>query len=278
MLGVLRALVRLPADLVGDRRRADDLAAARRALLESGELEEDEGALLRNVSLETHRRDTMYEPGRGRHYLGVGLSGLRCVDRAFGAGREPSTVLDFACGYGRVLRFLRVRYPRAELWASEVDPVALDFCTRTFGASGLLSSVRLDRLTRPERFELIWCGSLLTHLDEERAGDLLAFFATHLASGGVCVASAHGTLTIDGLRTGRDRYGLPDQAVERTLSHFDATGYGYADYAGMSGYGISIASREKLRTMAGRAGLVETSFQPRGWDDHHDVYGFSLGE
>ncbi|NIQ58735.1 MAG: class I SAM-dependent methyltransferase, partial [Gemmatimonadetes bacterium] len=60
------------------------------------------------MSTATHPGDTMYEVGRGLHYLSVGLSALRCVEAVRGRAREPRHVLDFGCGYGRVLRFLRV--------------------------------------------------------------------------------------------------------------------------------------------------------------------------
>ncbi|NIQ58734.1 MAG: hypothetical protein GWN85_36310, partial [Gemmatimonadetes bacterium] len=99
--------------------------------------------------------------------------------------------------------------------------------------------------------------------DEERAGHLLGFFADHLTADGICAVSAHGDVTLTALRSGNDRYGLPEAGVRRVLERFDATGYGYADYGGMTGYGISIASEEKLAGLAARAGLEVTHALPR---------------
>lgn len=65
----------------------------------------------------------------GRHHLEVGLSALRAVDRVVDPGRPPGSVLDFACGYGRVLRWLCGRFKGAVVTASEIDAVAVDYCT-----------------------------------------------------------------------------------------------------------------------------------------------------
>lgn len=228
--------------------------------------------LLRKVSLAVHRRDAMYERGRGRHYLGVGISALRCIEEVAANRPAPKDILDFACGYGRVLRLLTVRFPQARIVASDVDRAALHFCERALGAAALESGTDLAGLDLGRRFDLIWCGSLITHLSEPLATDLLDFFARHLNPGGLCLASAHGTVTIEALRSGTSRYGLTEGAAQTVLGSFDRTGFGYADYRGMTGYGISIASRAKIGAMVRAAGLDLEGVLERGWDDHHDVY------
>lgn len=219
----------------------------------------------------------MYSHG-GKHYLSVGLSAIECIDRVAGDERAPGSVLDFACGYGRVLRFLRVRFPEARLAASDVDTRALAFCRRAFGVHVFESGARFDDVRLPDRFDLIWCGSLLTHLDAEASSRLLAFFAAHLVPEGACILSAHGEVTHRALRDEDGAYGLSDEARRTILEGFGAQGYGYVDYPGHTGYGVSLVARDVLLGMAGRVGLVETSFQPRGWDDHQDVYAFAPTE
>jgi SAM-dependent methyltransferase len=249
------------------------MQAARSAWLADPDVPPAEKDLLRKVSLAVHGRDAMYERGRGRHYLGVGLSALRCIEQ-FAADRPaPKDILDFASGYGRVLRLLTVRFPQARVVASDVDRAALHFCERTLGATALESGTDLAGLDLGRRFDLIWCGSLITHLSEPLAVDLLDFFARHLQPDGLCLASAHGDVTIEALRSGRNRYGLTEGAAQTVLDSFDRTGFGYADYQGMTGYGISIASRSKVEAMLATARLDLVRLLERGWDDHHDVYG-----
>jgi SAM-dependent methyltransferase len=242
-------------------------------LLSADETSDAESALLASVSLRVHRRETMYGYG-GRHYLSVGLSAIECIDRVVGQDSSPTSVLDFACGYGRVLRFLRVRFPRARLVASDVDARAVRFCRRVLGAEVFLSDAEFDDIGLEDRFALIWCGSLITHLDREAALRLLAFLAAHLADDGTCLVSAHAEVTDRKLREEQGAYGLCDEARRAILEGFDVGGFGYVDYPGHSGYGVSLVARDTLLDMAGGVGLAEASFQPGGWDDHQDAYAF----
>ncbi len=56
-------------------------------------------------------------------------------------------------------------------------------------------------LSLPHRFDLIWCGSLITHIDEWAAVDLLDFFCRHLADRGVCVFTTLGQKFAGGMMT-----------------------------------------------------------------------------
>src|SRR5262249_275737 len=152
------------------------------------------------------------------------------------------SVLDFASGYGRVLRHLVVRFPGAEFSASELEPDAPAFCQTNFGASGVLSSKNLNELSFGRTFDLIWCGSFFTHLDADAAVDFLNFFHRHTKPGGLTVFSTHGRFVLNELveqwkkvvESGSDEhpYGLYREDVDTIVSLFDKTGYGYANYWG----------------------------------------------
>jgi hypothetical protein len=116
--------------VAADLCRMADLHSARSQLLSSS-LPGREEAMLRQVSLKVSRRDGMYEPNRAADYLSVGLSAIRCIQRALeepGRTKDVQPILDFLSGYGRVLRFLRVRFPNADITAGEIDPAVLRFC------------------------------------------------------------------------------------------------------------------------------------------------------
>src|SRR6187399_897420 len=85
----------------------------------------------------------MYE-GNLTHYLSVGQSAARCIKTAMTAGngnfKSVRHVLDFGCGYGRVLRVLKGMFPTAEFTACDILKDAVDFCSRTFGAHAVVSS------------------------------------------------------------------------------------------------------------------------------------------
>lgn len=248
--------------------------AACESLLASELMSPADKELLQSVSLRVHRKDEMYYPGYEEVYLKIGLSAMRCIEEALAqSGRtDPvENVLDFPCGYGRVLRMLRARFPQATLVAGDIKEPMLTFVQRTFDAVPFLSNPRISELSMPHRFDLIWCGSLVTHLDEAGAADLLRFFYTHLAPGGLCVFSAHGPLSVEGIHI----YGLTPAAEAQVLAGYNERGYGYADYEQYDNYGISIVTRERMNAIAQSVGdWREVYYVPYGWDNHHDVYAY----
>lgn len=81
------------------------------------------------------------------------------------AGRTPERILDFPSGHGRVMRWFRHQWPKADLYAVEVDADALDFREREFDAKKIISCPEIESLELPSDVELIWSGSLLTRFN-----------------------------------------------------------------------------------------------------------------
>jgi SAM-dependent methyltransferase/predicted O-methyltransferase YrrM len=223
---------------------------------------------LAGVDTRVSPHDTMYV-GNGAHYFSVGASALRCIESLAPSG--PRRVLDMPCGHGRVLRFLKQRYPDAALVACDLDEDGVQFCAERFGAEPVRSSADLTSLALPGPFDLIWCGSLATHLDALAVGALLALLGASLAPGGVAVVTTHGDLVAERLRSGESTYQLSPEAARAVLASYDARGFGYADYQWSPGYGVSVSSRDWIEAAAARAGLKVAHFAVRGWDDHQDV-------
>ena len=252
-----------------------DARIARLRLLKSRSLSSDEIRLLERASLNLNVHDSMYVRFEARHYLEVGLSAIRCVNAAIEGAGEIERVLDLPCGYGRVLRFLKQRFPNATITACELNREALDFCAASFSVETAFSNPDPSRIPLTGEFDLIWCGSLLTHFDEPRAEAILRFFYDHLSPNGVCVFSAHGDLSADWLENDLEHYGLPQSARNTILRAYRDTGFGYADYPGQS-YGISIISRQKVHAICSRVGnWHERLFMHHGWARHQDVYGYT---
>jgi len=264
---------------LGDRYREADFNAAKRSLLRSDALSGEEKALLDKVNLRLHPNDGMYVASRAQHYLAVGLSAVRCIEKALDEshpGVDVRTILVFPSGFGRVLRFLKVKFPGAEITISEIDGVALDFCRRLFSVKSIMSQRDFSRLATAERFDLIWCGSLMSHIGEKAAADLLRFFYDHLTPGGVCVFTTHGQLSAEWMRKKTQTYGLTERARKQVLSNFHETGYGYADYWNHHGWGVSLVSHERMRKIAlSVARWNEAFYCEHGWDNHQDVYGYA---
>jgi methylase of polypeptide subunit release factors len=130
-------------------------------------LTREEKALVYHVSARVHPNDTMYAVSSDEEYLSAGLSALRCIEYCLNFSNNDNkvrTILDFPCGYGRVLRFLRARFPDADVTVSDIVPEAVAFCTRVFAAIPEMSNRDFTRLSISRRFDLVWCGSLITHI------------------------------------------------------------------------------------------------------------------
>lgn len=278
---LLRRLLYRPLRHIVDRwSREMALDLAKAELAASDELSPQEKAWVAAVESEIAPGDQMFVSGEGRHYLGVGLSALRNIEEALQvAGRDEPIrqVLDFPCGYGRVLRFLKVRFPEAAFMGCELQAEAVRFCRRCFDIETAPSEPDFSRIQLDRRFDLVWCGSLVTHLDEASTSALLACFDRHLAEGGICLFTTHGKATEDLLGSGQRSYSLGQEAQERVLADYHATGFGFGEYDDWPGYGISLTRPEKIRELADSASggtWEELLYRQRGWDGHQDVFAY----
>jgi SAM-dependent methyltransferase len=69
-------------------------------------------------------------------YYNVALqqyNAARQILRGLFASEERIEILDFACGYGRLLRFLSLMTPPSDIHASDIQPDAVAFVTQQFG-------------------------------------------------------------------------------------------------------------------------------------------------
>lgn len=261
---------------------------AKERLLADAALSARERELLCHVDERIHPNDGMYS-GDGVGYFRAGLSAVACIDEVLAAAPPPgvSRILDLPCGYGRELRFLRLRFPGAAVTACDIQPGAVDFCARQFGAAPAYSRPALSEVAFAPGFDLVWCGSLVTHLDAAATAELFHLFARHLNPGGVAVFTTHGDYVHARLRAeGGEFYAMPDDSVHALTDAYAASGHAYQDYPrGLGyfdfhpdkrGYGISLTSPAWINERIERVGgLRPAFFKPRGWADHQDVHAFS---
>jgi SAM-dependent methyltransferase len=249
-------------------------------LLFSGNCSKEDKKLLKKVSLAVYRYDGMYVYSKADHYISVGLSAIHSIESALeeaGKNEPIQTILDFSCGYGRVLRFLKVKFPNANITAAEINIKMLDFCGHRFNVDTMVSNVDFEKISSNKKFELIWCGSLVTHINEASIKKLLKFFNSQLASNGMCVITTHGSYTAERIQSKNFNYGLTLKEQQQLLDQFYKTGFGFIGREKSPEYGISIISHEYFSAItAAVVPWVEVFYEKCGWDNHQDVYGFKI--
>ena len=91
---------------------------------------------------------------------------MQIIRAACGASTDAPDVLDFACGHGRLLRFLALTLPPARIFASDLQDDAVAFVRDAFGVQALPSHVQPARFQPGRHFDFIWVASLFSHLPE----------------------------------------------------------------------------------------------------------------
>lgn len=206
------------------------------------------------------------------HYMYGGRSALRSIGNALLAADAPlpRRIMDFPCGHGRVTRFLRAAFPDATLYGGDINTGGIDFCAERFGALPVQSRADLATVDLPGDLDLVWCGSLITHLPEEASLTVCRRLVDSLAPGGVAGitvcsrgmawAQRNLFLTIDD-----QRYAGIAEAVEKV-------GFGYADYPGADGYGMTYVDLRWIRKVVeSRTDACLLSYGEKGWHDSQDV-------
>lgn len=115
----------------------------------------------------------------------------QALHRLFGAKLDQLAVLDFACGWGRLLRFLVRTVPPSNIWASDIQHDAVDFVSREFGVHGIYSDADPDAFKPDRQFDFIWVASLFSHLPADLFRAWLAKLTSVLSPRGVLAFSVH---------------------------------------------------------------------------------------
>lgn len=218
--------------------------------------------------------DPMYS-GNDDHYAGVGESALKVIaaSHLIASKGEPGSVLDFACATGRVTRWLRAAFPQADLHVSDINPDWLTWSADRFNASGWISGDDLAAVDAPRTFDLIWCGSLVTHVSEREATLLIRKFHDWLTPSGIAVVTTHGSRFIHNLVAGTHKYFSNEESTSMVLSELALKGYGYVAHPGQT-HGISVNTVEWLVRTVHQLDARIISVSETAWDNHQDVVAF----
>lgn len=209
------------------------------------------------------------------HYFDVGETALHAIQTALAdARRSPDTlkrILDLPSGHGRALRFIKKAFPHAHLTACDLNADGVAFCAETFGAEPVVSRKEVAAIPLPGGYDLIWCGSLFTHLPAVQCEAFMRLFQRVLAPGGILVLTLHGRHYAETVGNGKEATGLAREVEVSLHRQYRQSGFGYVDYPGQSGYGYSLTHPDFVQARFITAGWQFIRHREQGWNKRQDV-------
>jgi SAM-dependent methyltransferase len=224
--------------------------------------------------------DGMYVADYADQYWTVGESGLICILNALVGSwcGDPKRILDLPCGHGRVGRHLKAAFPDAEVFGCDLDRSGVDFCDKSLNMAPIYSEPELTNVNLPSDLDVIWVGSLFTHVDEERTKRWLSYLVGHLAPNGVLVATFHGLYARE---LNKIHPYINANSWARVEKGFSETGFGYAPYTefDLGDYGVSLCRPSKILDIATEIPKTRVvGYVERGWAYNHDVLALTKSD
>jgi SAM-dependent methyltransferase len=160
------------------------------------------------VSLSIHKNDLMflinlYKSGNFdkslNAYFKIGHSTSLFLqdiisDYATKQNQTFTRFLDFGSGYGRVTRFLPSALGKdIEIYTSEIKAEAVAFSTKELGFKSILHGSQAKSFPTDKQFDLIFAGSIFSHLPETLFVEWLAKLTEVLSPNGILMFSTHNT-------------------------------------------------------------------------------------
>jgi SAM-dependent methyltransferase len=128
-------------------------------------------------------------------YYGVALqqhdAARQVLALAHPDGPQGLALLDFACGYGRLLRCLTHSVKPSQVWAAEIQADAVQFVQAEYGVRAIASAYDPDEFRPGCAFDFIWVASLFSHLPDRLFRRWLARLLGLLTPAGVLCLSVH---------------------------------------------------------------------------------------
>lgn len=239
-----------------------------------------------NLTLDMNDQENNFDADwKEAHYFDVGADALKLIIGALTVGLRgaPKTILDFPSGSGRVTRHLTSFFPDARVVACDLYEAHTDFCAKELGVETLISKANFDDLEFDTKYDVIFSGSLLTHLPAKSFAAALRCMTRALSDNGVAIITVPGRYVEF---SQRNKYGIiQHELFDVALETVPSTGFGYVDYSHdllanawnkQENYGISLCRPHYvMKALEPDFNIRILNYIERGWDVGQDVLVFA---
>ncbi|MBE9225157.1 class I SAM-dependent methyltransferase [Phormidium sp. LEGE 05292] len=144
-----------------------------------------------------YQRNVIYGD-KNRALLEYFRSGKEVIDRIttiinwkFQGFENVNSFLDFACGYGRITRYLVQKMSTEKIWVSDIYAEAVEFQKLQFGVNGIVSVINPNDYPVERKYDCIFVFSLFTHLPEKNFVSWLEKLYSMLSPNGILIFTVH---------------------------------------------------------------------------------------
>ena len=170
------------------------------------------------------------------------------------------------------MRWIRAAYPGAELYGCDVQQHGMAFCGEEFGSKSLAPANFPADMTSDVQFDLIWIGSLFTHLTRREFDRFLLSLPRLLTAGGIVIFTTHGTGAWTRVNEGDTFHLKTNDLPAMRREHFE-TGITYAPYKRTPDYGVSFSTQAYVTQKIAETGsLVIRDFKETTWGGLQDIF------
>ncbi|PFU37172.1 methyltransferase [Bacillus cereus] len=133
---------------------------------------------------------------------------------------KESKVLDFGCGWGRIIRFLFKDVSDQNLLGIDVDPAMITLCNETLGR-GIYKTASPQppvEFIHDNSLDIIFAYSVFSHLSEATAENWIKEFSRILRPGGIFIATTQARYFLDFCQQFKEHPELIQTGWHKTLS------------------------------------------------------------
>jgi len=169
---------------------------------------------------------------------------------------------------------LKAQYPQADIFGQDVNQAWLEWCADNLGVNVILSKAHIQSVTvERESYDLVWVGSVFTHIPEKSFDYLLDVLVGGLKQSGILIFTTAGELVRASFDVNNEKL-LAVKDAKKAVLGYDENGYGFALYSGgtYSDWGRAMVTFASVQEKLKRHPVKLIFYLEGGWGRRQDIF------